>query len=126
MPAMLKLCGFHISNYHNKVRVVLLEKGIAHEEDATCTPSQQPEEFLARTPIGKVPFLELDGGRRLSNPRRSANTSRTPIRRSRCCRRTRRSARGARADQAHGAATSSLWRAALYGACSSGGPVESR
>src|SRR6187402_723342 len=62
---MLKLCGFHLSNYHNKVRIVLLEKGIAFEEDASCKPSQQ-EEFLARTPIGKVPFLELDGGRRLS------------------------------------------------------------
>ena len=62
---MLKLCGFHISNYHNKVRIVLLEKGIPFEEDAGCQPSQQ-DEFLARTPIGKVPFLELDGGRRLS------------------------------------------------------------
>jgi len=62
---MLKLCGFHISNYHNKVRIVLLEKGIPFEEDASCNPSQQ-DEFLARTPIGKVPFLELDGGRRLS------------------------------------------------------------
>jgi len=62
---MLKLCGFHLSNYHNKVRIVLLEKGIPFEEDATCKPSQQ-EEFLARTPIGKVPFVELDGGRRLS------------------------------------------------------------
>jgi glutathione S-transferase len=62
---MLKLCGFHLSNYHNKVRIVLLEKGIPFEEDATCKPSQQ-DEFLARTPIGKVPFLELDGGRRLS------------------------------------------------------------
>ena len=62
---MLKLCGFHISNYHNKVRIVLLEKGVPFEEDAACRPSQQ-EEFLARTPIGKVPFLELDGGRRLA------------------------------------------------------------
>jgi len=62
---MLKLCGFHISNYHNKVRIVLLEKGIPFEEDASCNPSQE-DEFLARTPIGKVPFLELDGGRRLS------------------------------------------------------------
>ena len=62
---MLKLCGFHISNYHNKVRIALLEKGVPFEEDAACKPSQQ-DEFLARTPIGKVPFLELDGGRRLS------------------------------------------------------------
>ena len=62
---MLKLCGFHISNYHNKVRIVLLEKGLPFEEDAACKPSQK-EDFLARTPIGKVPFLELDGGRRLA------------------------------------------------------------
>ena len=62
---MLKLCGFHISNYHNKVRLALLEKGIQFEEDASCSPSQR-EEFLARTPLGKVPFLELDGGRRLT------------------------------------------------------------
>ena len=62
---MLKLCGFHISNYHNKVRIALLEKGVPFEEDATCSPSQK-EEFLARSPIGKVPFLELDDGRRLS------------------------------------------------------------
>ena len=62
---MLKLCGFHISNYHNKVRIVVLEKGIAFEEDSSRTP-KQTEEYLARSPMGKVPFLELDGGRRLS------------------------------------------------------------
>ena len=62
---MLKLCGFHVSNYHNKVRIALLEKGIAFEEDAGCRPSQN-DDFLARSPVGKVPFLELDGGQRLS------------------------------------------------------------
>ena len=62
---MLKLSGFHISNYHNKVRIILLEKGIAFEEDSSCRPSQN-EEFLARSPMGKVPVLELDRGRRLS------------------------------------------------------------
>ena len=62
---MLRLCGFHLSNYHNKVRIALLEKGIAFEEDAACRPSQQ-DEFLARSPMGKVPFVELDGGVRLS------------------------------------------------------------
>ena len=59
---MLKLCGFHLSNYHNKVRLALLEKGVAFEEDATCKPSQK-DEFLARSPLGKVPFLEVDGER---------------------------------------------------------------
>jgi glutathione S-transferase len=62
---MLRLCGFRISNYHNKVRIALLEKGIEFEEDASCTPKQS-DEYLARSPMGKAPFLELDGGRRLS------------------------------------------------------------
>jgi glutathione S-transferase len=62
---MLKLCGFHLSNYHNKVRIALLEKGVPFVEDPACAPSQK-EEFLARSPIGKVPFLELDDGRRLA------------------------------------------------------------
>ncbi len=58
---MLKLCGFHISNYHNKVRLALLEKGIAFEEDPNCRPSQK-DEWLARSPVGKVPIIETDGG----------------------------------------------------------------
>lgn len=57
---MLKLCGFHVSNYHNKVRLALLEKGIAFEEDANCRPSQK-DEWLARSPVGKVPIIEVDG-----------------------------------------------------------------
>jgi|SRR5688572_24048842 len=61
---MIRLCGFHLSNYHNKVRIALLEKGVAFEEDASCRPSQD-EAFLARSPMGKVPFVELDGGVRL-------------------------------------------------------------
>jgi glutathione S-transferase len=59
---MLRLCGIHLSNYHNKVRIVLLEKGIEHVDDPGCAPSQE-EEFLARSPMGKVPFLEWDGKR---------------------------------------------------------------
>jgi glutathione S-transferase len=62
---MPKLCGFHVSNYHNKVRIALLEKGIAFDEDPTCRPSQK-EAFLARTPLGKVPWLELEDGRRIA------------------------------------------------------------
>ena len=57
---MLKLCGFHISNYFNKARLVLLEKDIEFEMDANCRPSQD-EAFVARSPMGKVPFLEVDG-----------------------------------------------------------------
>ncbi|MBV8033127.1 MAG: glutathione S-transferase family protein [Betaproteobacteria bacterium] len=59
---MLKLCGFRLSNYHNKVRIALLEKGVEFEEDEGCVPSQD-EAFLARSPMGKVPWIELDGRR---------------------------------------------------------------
>lgn len=59
---MLKLCGFRVSNYHNKVRIALLEKGIAFEEDAAVTPSQK-DEYLALSPMGKVPYMEADGTR---------------------------------------------------------------
>ena len=59
---MLKLCGFHISNYHNKVRLALLEKGIAFEEDSGIRPSQK-EEYLALSPMGKVPYLDIGGTR---------------------------------------------------------------
>src|SRR3982074_2408918 len=64
---MLKLCGVHLSNYHNKVRIALLEKGVPFEEDATCAPSQK-DEVLARSPLGKVPWLELENGRRPAAP----------------------------------------------------------
>ena len=57
---MLKLCGFHISNYFNKAYIAMLEKGIEFESDASCRPSQD-DAFLARTPMGKVPYLEVDG-----------------------------------------------------------------
>jgi glutathione S-transferase len=59
---MIRLCGFRISNYHNKVRIALLEKGIPFEEDENVKPSQA-EEYLAKSPMGKVPYLEVDGTR---------------------------------------------------------------
>ena len=59
---MIRLCGFRISNYHNKVRIALLEKGIAFEEDENVHGSQKPE-YLAKSPMGKVPYLDVDGTR---------------------------------------------------------------
>jgi glutathione S-transferase len=59
---MIKLCGFRISNYHNKVRIALLERGIPFEEDCEVHPSQK-DEYLSRSPMGKVPYLEVDGAR---------------------------------------------------------------
>jgi glutathione S-transferase len=59
---MLKLCGFQLSNYHNKVRLALMEKGVPFEEDASVHPSQSAE-YVALSPMGKVPYLQLDGTR---------------------------------------------------------------
>ncbi len=57
---MIKLCGFPVSNYHNKVKLVLLEKGIAFEE-LLVYPSQD-DAVVAESPMGKVPFLRLAQG----------------------------------------------------------------
>ncbi|MGH8706391.1 MAG: glutathione S-transferase family protein [Burkholderiales bacterium] len=59
---MLKLCGFHVSNYHNKVRIALLEKGVPFEEDCEVQSSQK-DDYLAKSPMGKVPYLEANGTR---------------------------------------------------------------
>ncbi len=59
---MIKVCGFRISNYHNKVLIALNEKGVAYEEDSGVRPSQK-DEYLVKSPMGKVPYLEVDGTR---------------------------------------------------------------
>jgi glutathione S-transferase len=59
---VIKLCGFRISNYHNKVLIALREKGVPFEEDCEVHPSQK-DEYLAKSPMGKVPYLEIDGTR---------------------------------------------------------------
>ena len=57
---MLKLCGFAVSNYYNKVKLSLLEKGIPFEEELAY-PSQK-DEFRKDSPMGKVPFLRTERG----------------------------------------------------------------
>jgi glutathione S-transferase len=59
---MIKICGFRISNYHNKVLIALHEKGVPFEEDCNVRPSQDPA-YLALSPMGKVPYAEIDGTR---------------------------------------------------------------
>lgn len=56
----MKLHGFPISNYYNMVKMVLLEKGMDFEEIIT-KPSQDAD-YLAKSPMGKVPSLETDWG----------------------------------------------------------------
>ena len=58
---MLTLCGFSVSNYYNKVKLAMLEKGIAFEEALVMTGSKE-EAVLSASPLGKVPFLRTDTG----------------------------------------------------------------
>ena len=57
----LALCGFPISNYYNKVKLALLEKGIAFSEEHVPTMSTDPT-VLAASPLGKIPFLRTEQG----------------------------------------------------------------
>ncbi len=57
---MLKLHGAPISSYYNMVKLALLEKGFDFEEVRTG-PNQSPE-FLAISPMGKIPCLEVAEG----------------------------------------------------------------
>ena len=58
---MITLCGFSVSNYYNKVKLALLEKGIPFEEELVMTGSKA-EEVLSATPLGKVPFIRTEHG----------------------------------------------------------------
>jgi glutathione S-transferase len=57
---MINLCGFAVSNYYNKIKLVLLEKGISFTEEEVF-PSQD-EVLLKRSPLGKIPFIETEQG----------------------------------------------------------------
>ena len=57
---MIKLYGFAVSNYYNKVKLVLLEAGIAFEEVPTKLPLDTA--LLAHSPAGKIPFIETEHG----------------------------------------------------------------
>ena len=56
----IKLYGFPISNYYNMVKSVLIEKGLAFEE-VMARPNQDSE-YLAKSPMGKVPAIETEQG----------------------------------------------------------------
>lgn len=58
----ITLCGFPLSNYYNKVKLVLLEKGLAFEEEVCDFAALRSEATRAASPIGKVPFLRTEHG----------------------------------------------------------------
>lgn len=55
---MLTLCGFAASNYYNKVKLALLEKGVPFEEELAWLGQTDK----ACSPLGKVPYLKTDAG----------------------------------------------------------------
>ncbi|MGB6055543.1 MAG: glutathione S-transferase [Burkholderiaceae bacterium] len=57
---MLKLCGFAASNYYNKVKLGLLEKGVAFDEELVW--ADRAPVLLEKSPLGKIPYLETEHG----------------------------------------------------------------
>lgn len=57
---MIKLCGFALSNYYNKVKLALLEKGVPFEE--VLVWADRSPTLLQKSPLGKVPFIETADG----------------------------------------------------------------
>ena len=58
---MITLSGFTLSNYYNKVKMVLLEKGIPFAEER-CSMGPADAEMLMCSPLGKVPFIRTEHG----------------------------------------------------------------
>jgi glutathione S-transferase len=56
---MLKLYGFSLSNYYNKVKLVLLEKGVDFEEVLVSFGAEGKQ---GKSPLGKVPYIETESG----------------------------------------------------------------
>ena len=57
---MIRLHGAPLSNYYNITKTALLEKHIPFEE-VFSPPSQDPE-YLAKSPMGKIPCIETEHG----------------------------------------------------------------
>lgn len=58
---MITLCGMPLSNYYNKVKLALLEKGLPFTEEFVATGSKD-EAVLSATPLGKIPFIRTGHG----------------------------------------------------------------
>jgi glutathione S-transferase len=57
---MITLYGMSLSNYYNKVKLVLLEKGVPFTEEVLRTGSTD-EAVLGASPLAKIPFVRVDG-----------------------------------------------------------------
>jgi len=57
--AMIKISGLRFSNYYSLTKAVMVEKGIEFEE--VKHPPSQDEDYLGKSPMGKMPYIEVDG-----------------------------------------------------------------
>ncbi len=57
---MITLCGFGVSNYYNKLKLILLEKQIPFCERLVYP--WERDSFIDQSPLGKIPFIETDNG----------------------------------------------------------------
>ncbi len=58
---MITLCGSSVSNYYNKVKIALLEKGVPFTEERVET-GRSDEEVLSASPLAKIPFIRTPQG----------------------------------------------------------------
>jgi glutathione S-transferase len=58
---MLTLCGFPVSNYYNKVKLALLEKGVPFNEEVVPVFSTD-DAVLAASPLAKIPYIRTPEG----------------------------------------------------------------
>src|SRR6185369_2543495 len=63
---MLKIHGALLSPFVRKVRIVLTEKQIPYEL-VRANPFEKSPEFLALSPLGRIPALEDEEGRKLAD-----------------------------------------------------------
>ena len=56
---MIKLYGLPMSNYYGLTKALMIEKGVDFEE--VKAPPTQEEDNLQRSPMGKMPSIEVDG-----------------------------------------------------------------
>lgn len=56
---MIKLYGLKMSNYYSLGKALMIEKEVEFEE--VKTPPSQNEDFLSKSPMGKMPAIEVDG-----------------------------------------------------------------
>ncbi len=57
---MIKLCGFAVSNYYNKVKLALLEKQVPFDE--VLVWADRSAALIEKSPLGKVPYIETEHG----------------------------------------------------------------